>query len=466
MQLREIFAARLRGRDVSDALSLLRSIFADLPPDSDKILIRKGGLLRCVMECHCSGRNPVHQRLATAPTIAGEGDDKVVSDIVSLLNSEVDKLAVEDVVEFTELLRTSVCDRKTVDLRLFDFLPKLLHMVAALDAVVVNDGTEHAETKPGPEWRDEVIGRICNCKWIDSTAIPIATAFMDIPLTESQLHLVVMKLLRKLADIDLKEAPRLVRELLLLSKKGAQLTVVNGISKFFTSRRGHSSEEGGSPNPLETDTQLAKIEGTIIVQICYAMKQDQTLGNEFLKHMKATKTRHLTTFNIALLLGMARTLRFEAPINEYLKSSILKCFKDAQRIPNATWLAAHDEFQPIDIAKRMHDILANAFQGWEHVIQSTVALALILLDAGGGGAFGRVAAPKAAADRTPSDMCCTLGGEMLLETFRTTDIVRATILREIFSRVLSRSPSATAALDLLENITATCPHLLLSHLHE
>lgn len=68
------------------------------------------------------------------------------------------------------------------------------------------------------------------------------------------------------------------------------------------------------------------------------MKQDQELGLELLKHMKSGKATFLSSFSLTCLMTMARIHRFEDNVMDYLKSSILSVFKDADRMQRETWV--------------------------------------------------------------------------------------------------------------------------------
>ena len=63
-----------------------------------------------------------------------------------------------------------------------------------------------------------------------------------------------------------------------------------------------------------TVEQLRHIEGTVTLHINFAIKQDQELGKEFIKLLKK-EGKALTTFNVALLLSIARMQRFEAQVS-------------------------------------------------------------------------------------------------------------------------------------------------------
>lgn len=86
-------------------------------------------------------------------------------------------------------------------------------------------------------------------------------------------------------------------------------------------------------------SELSAVQSTVILHFSFAVKQDQELGTELLKHMKSGKLAFLSTFSLTCLLTMARVHRFEDSVMDYLKSSILTIFKDEDRTRKETWVA-------------------------------------------------------------------------------------------------------------------------------
>lgn len=68
--------------------------------------------------------------------------------------------------------------------------------------------------------------------------------------------------------------------------------------------------------------------------------------------------------------------------------------------------------------------------GWDHVTQSLVQLGFILMDLFGpkAGPFGKSAESPNATAKTPSQLACKLGGQVLLESFKVRFVALLTIL--------------------------------------
>jgi len=84
--------------------------------------------------------------------------------------------------------------------------------------------------------------------------------------------------------------------------------------------------------------ELSAIESTAVLHFGFAVKQDQELGLQLLKHMKSGKAAFLSSFSLTCLMTMARIHRFEDNVMDYLKSSTLSVFKDAERMKRETWV--------------------------------------------------------------------------------------------------------------------------------
>lgn len=85
-------------------------------------------------------------------------------------------------------------------------------------------------------------------------------------------------------------------------------------------------------------SELSAVQSTVILHFSFAVKQDQELGTELLKHMKSGKLAFLSPFSLMCLLTMARVHRFEDSVMDYLKLSILSIFKDEERTRKETWV--------------------------------------------------------------------------------------------------------------------------------
>lgn len=68
----------------------------------------------------------------------------------------------------------------------------------------------------------------------------------------------------------------------------------------------------------------------------------------------------------------------------------------------------------------VYDLFVYSVFGWDHVTQSLVQLGFILMDLFGpkAGPFGKTTEIPTATAKTPSQLACKLGGQVLLESFK------------------------------------------------
>ena len=76
--------------------------------------------------------------------------------------------------------------------------------------------------------------------------------------------------------------------------------------------------------------QLQQVQGSCILSIDFALKQDQVLGKEFLKIFKQ-ESSPWRPFNLGLLLTMARVQRYEEKVHSLLKTLVSNCIKNSTK---------------------------------------------------------------------------------------------------------------------------------------
>ncbi|XP_063048702.1 Fanconi anemia group I protein-like, partial [Engraulis encrasicolus] len=102
--------------------------------------------------------------------------------------------------------------------------------------------------------------------------------------------------------------------------------------------------------------------------------------------------------------------------------------------------------------------------GWDHVTQGLVQLGFILMDAFGpkAGPFGRVADGGSSLAKSPTQLACQLGGQILLEGFKMHEQIRGEILEQVLNRLVTKTASpVTHFIDLLSSMVTSAPMVLL-----
>jgi hypothetical protein len=76
------------------------------------------------------------------------------------------------------------------------------------------------------------------------------------------------------------------------------------------------------------DDVIQRTLGTVFSHLVFSIKQDATLGEEFLKMCRDVRvTPVLTCFKVSLLMEMSRIFRYHEQVFDFLKTHVLKGFK-------------------------------------------------------------------------------------------------------------------------------------------
>ncbi|UYV60192.1 FANCI [Cordylochernes scorpioides] len=219
----------------------------------------------------------------------------------------------------------------------------------------------------------------------------------EIPLTAEEQKFVIDKVSRALFDSENDDLPGLIYQMLLLSTKSwcgcylwllqeTKKQAVEGILTFYFQRDQEvmSSEDSeDSKTESYSAANYRHAQGTVILHISLAAKQDVELGKEFLKILKGKQHSHpflLSPFNLALSLSLLKIQAFEEQILDSIKKCILKVFQEKEKKSQSNWLRKILS-QDLDPRKRILKMLQNS--------------------------------PK-----TPEEHASALGASLLLETFK------------------------------------------------
>lgn len=395
-----------------------------------------------------------------------EMSNKDASNVVGLLMLEADSLPGSALTELSSLFIDLVKNGQAQCGKGLELLPKILSALANEETVINGDNS-----MSGTEYKGHVLNSLCSCRWNTQSIIYLAGMFKDVTMTLDELKFVLEKMLRMMKELEHADLPALVYQLLLLSAKGHQRLVIEGITNFFIEQdkhlRGKSTNEL-SEDLMEDDNEetVRHIEGTIILHVSFATKLDHNLGKEFIKFLKGRQhgstTEVLAPFNLALALSLSCIHRFEDQIFDFLKGTILKSFKDCDKQDQSAWVR-----EVVPQSSRIEDLVLetvqNSVYGWDHVIQGLVQLGLALMDSfGPKAAFGRVEETSCVPSNTPTHRACQLGSKILLHTFKSHEMVRADILEHIFNRVVTKATSPVSHfLELLSSTVMSAPQILL-----
>ncbi|XP_052249477.1 Fanconi anemia group I protein-like isoform X2 [Dreissena polymorpha] len=441
----------IKGRN--DTFTLVRAILLGSPPENSSSVERR---------CH------VYKQCISALQ-KYEVNNKMASELVGLLMLEADTLPGTTLAELAGIYLDNIKSDVTLSTKSLELFPKILSAISAQENI--HYAGNHMK---GTDYKGRVLNSMCSCRWDPKSVINLAAMFKDVPLSNEELKFVIEKILRMFGELDMSDIPALVYQLLLLCTKGHKKLVLEGIIKFFSeqdSKQKPADEMECSEDVLEMSSDnvesLRMTEGTVILHISLAVKEHQELGREFIKCLKGYQNcgvaKILSPFSLAMTLSLARINRFEDQIYEFLKSSILKSFKDAEKQSTSFWVK---EIVPETslVEEYILQTVKNSTFGWDHVIQGLVQLGFILMDSfGPKAAFGRLDLVPTLLSG-PSHEACQLGAKILLKTFKAHEMVRSEILDQIFNRVITKATTpVNHFLGLLGDIVVASPSMLLDN---
>ncbi|KAL1774297.1 Fanconi anemia group I protein [Sigmodon hispidus] len=436
----------VKGRTVG---AFLRAIFKGSPCSEEDGALRRSKIYSCCIQL----------------VESGDLQQEVASEIIGLLMLEVHhfpgRLLVELANEFVGAIREeSLMNGKSLEL-----LPIILTALATKKEVLKGDLN-------GEEYKRQLIDSLCSVRWAQQYVTQLTSVFKDVRLTTEEMDLVVAKVLAMFSKLNLQEIPPLVYQLLVLSSKGSRRNVLNGIIAFFSELDKQHSKEQSGDELLELVTapadELYHVEGTIILHIVFAIKLDCELGRELLKHLKAGQqgdsSTSLCAFSIALLLSLTRIQRFEEQVFEFLKTSVVKSFKDLQLLQGSKFLQTLVP-QRTCVSTMILEVVKNSVHSWDHVTQGLIELGFILMDSYGPKKMpdGKAVEIGSSLSKMTNQHACKLGANILLETFKIHEMIRQEILEQVLNRVITRTSSpVNHFLDLLSDIIMYAPLILQS----
>lgn len=298
-------------------------------------------------------------------------------------------------------------------------------------------------------------------------------------------------MLPKLDRLELAQLPGLVYQLLLLADSLSKPSVLLALNAHFESLFSKCREEatlsqrtGDRMNTLPHSyslDQLHHIQGTVVLHVQFAAKQDQALGSAVLKLVKSGEMP-LGGFSLALLLVLSRISRFEETAIACIVDSFQHDLRVREWCSTSPWLTTVVRSLP----KLEPELLltaaveSSAAAGYEQGVQSLVRLATALVDtklpeANDNFAAATLAAMNSAADCSMTSIVANerlpvttrsvlLGQHTLLELFRQHSQVRGDVLDAVIHRMVSRAPSLQQWVSFLQLLVQSQPLMVLDHI--
>ncbi len=390
--------------------------------------------------------------------------------LLELLVPELDSLTLVAVCALVEIVlqpgvsrwefSSEVKEDDTVDnvhsfLLGLQLLPKLLGLLMMESSLpACNYVPPHLVNQPGSTLADESLVKLCSISWPRRCAAAIIECIRDAPMNDDTREVVIvsgLKCLHHIAEsyssivvvaagggdddgtsstsadrgqIELNEVPPLVHQLLLISSRQCSGLTVAGVCKMFDSLHSWAGEELAD--------EVAKVEGTVLLQFQYVMRQDNVLADTVLSttlQLQADETSKPpysqgsrlaygigfqlpSPFRLTLLLFLATLQRFQNKVMNELccrlhamvvheirccKSPWLAHLSQSSNCKSRGWGVTSLSSLPLRLSPHHGDLsgsvsrlissallsLARSSRGWDTLFPSLVLLGRRLLELGG-----------------------------------------------------------------------------------
>jgi Fanconi anemia group I protein len=195
------------------------------------------------------------------------------------------------------------------DTQILDLLPCCLNLVFDSREEVIRGG----------DYVDQVFDKMLECNWSKELLLKMVSTVREFSFIDKVRRREFLdKVFVGMKRVDLQDLPSLVYQLLVLcaSKGFSKREVIEGIVMFFGSKMG-----------LKVSSIIRQVEGTVLLHVNFAVKQDLSLGQEVMGLVRSD-FRAFNHFTVAILLSVARVRRFSESSIGILKTSVLTAYRD------------------------------------------------------------------------------------------------------------------------------------------
>uniref|UniRef100_A0A0E0D0A1 Fanconi anemia group I protein n=1 Tax=Oryza meridionalis TaxID=40149 RepID=A0A0E0D0A1_9ORYZ len=298
--------------------------------------------------------------------------------------------------------------------------------------------------------------------WPSPTLLAVASLLRDLPAAyRLRVPAFVAKVLSLLPAADAQDLPALAYQLLLLASKPLHpRAVLSGLLRFFGGHRGAR---------LRAPPSIARqVEGTVLMHVAFAVKQDPALAREVVAAVKADAAGTLSGFAVAVLLSVARVRRFNDAAVGVLRDAVITSRRDYRISRRCKWLPECLKGECARAANCVEKALLKAvgesIGGREHVVPSIVQVGFLLLESSDSDRKEEVGSNEGVMSTEE------VGVNMLKSLFDIHGMARTEIIEQCKFRILSAKPSQSLpVIRLLGGLVRTHPFQMLeyiSHLKE
>ncbi|CAN6306702.1 unnamed protein product [Urochloa humidicola] len=293
--------------------------------------------------------------------------------------------------------------------------------------------------------------------WPSATLLAVASLLRDLPPAyRNRVPAFLGKILSLLPGADAQDIPALAYQLLLLASKPLYpRAVLAGLLRFFGGRRGAR---------VRAPPSIARqVEGTVLMNVAFVVKQDPALAREVLAAVKADAAGALSGFAVAVLLAVARVRRFNEGAVGVLRDAATVSRRDYRMSRRCKWLpdCMKEEYARAThcVEKGLLKAVDESIAGREHVVPSIVQLGFLLLEVLDGDRAEEAGLGEGVMSTAE------IGISMLNSLFEIHEMTRNEIIEQCKFRILSAKPQQSApVLRLLGCLIRGHPFPMLEHI--
>ncbi|KAF9605443.1 hypothetical protein IFM89_017462 [Coptis chinensis] len=251
--------------------------------------------------------------------------------------------------------------------------------------------------------------------------------------------------------VDLQDLPSLVYQLLVLASKGfSKKDVIEGVVGFF-----------GEVGESKVSSIVRQVEGTVLLHVNFAVKQDPSLGQEVLGLVKSD-VRAFNHFTVVVLLSIARVKRFSDGAIGILKNAVVTSYQEHMFTRDCKWLPDILKKDCLHNAKRVEQSVMRAINesnyGREHIVPSIVQFGFVLLEA------VEEENNQQISNKDSLMGIEELGVQILKTLFDVHDMSRKEIIEQCKYRILSLKPQqCLPIIKFLGYLSRSYPYAMLEH---
>ncbi|CAL5395694.1 unnamed protein product [Camellia sinensis] len=249
------------------------------------------------------------------------------------------------------------------DAQVLDLLPKCLDLIRNSNEIELRR-----------DYVNSVIDRVLGCDWSRVLLVKMVSIVREFSfLDKGRCGEFLDKVFGGMRDVELQDLPSLVYQLLVLASKGfSKRDVVEGIVMFFGSKMGSKAS-----------SIVRQVEGTVLLHVNFAVKQDPSLGQEVMGLVKSD-LRAFNHFTVAVLLSIARVRKFSECSIGILKTAITTSYRDYSFSKVCNWLPDDLKEEYLHSVKVVEKAALRAVNesnyGREHIVPSIVQFGFVLLE--------------------------------------------------------------------------------------